>query len=320
MGYNYPRWSKLPYTGENSPPNNPEEPLAGSWPLIFLKRDGRGWFTDPLGNPIPNVKDPNTIDWHSQLRAVQETLSHLTVEEQVIADYWGTGQAIKQITPIIDGLIDTYTVFMTGIPPESLSQPRASRILALTQAAIQDATIVCWAVKYRFDVARPNQQDHNLPTYLCTPRHPSYVSGHGVIAGVAAEVLSYFFPAERDRLNELADEDGISRVYAGVHFPIDISEGLKLGRAIGRGLVDYFRTQVDAVGNPVDQPFTDNRNPKLPPGCYPYEQAIPFDFEVACQSTILKVSITDKIKKFLLRLAACKRIWTTKTSCNCSEE
>ena len=318
--FNYPRWSRLPYTGESTPPNNPEEPLAGSWPLIFLKRDGKGWFTGPLGDSIPQVKDPNTIDWKSQLKVVQETLANLTVEQQIIADYWGTGQATKQITPIIDRLIDTYTIFKVGIPPESISQPRSARVLALTQAAIQDAVIVCWFVKFKYDVARPNQQDHNLPTYLCTPRHPSYISGHAVIAGVAAEVLSYFFPAERDRLNELAEEDAISRVYAGVHFPIDSSEGLKLGRAIGRSLIKYFKTQVDADGNPVDQPFTDNRNADIPPGCYPYEQAIPFDFAEECQSTTLEVPLLDRITKFFLRLFGCKcKCFKINRNCKCKK-
>lgn len=45
MVFNYPRWSQLPYTGESTPPTNFEEELAGSWPLIFLIRVGKGWFT-----------------------------------------------------------------------------------------------------------------------------------------------------------------------------------------------------------------------------------------------------------------------------------
>ena len=57
-------------------------------------------------------------------------------------------------------------------------------------------------------------------------------------------------------------------LYAGVHFPIDNSQGLKIGRAIGSCLVSYFEKQIDSAGNPVDQPFMDNRHPKLPPGCY----------------------------------------------------
>jgi hypothetical protein len=301
MFTDYPRWSELPYTGEKTPPKNPEEPYAGTWPLIFLKRDGKGWFTGPLGDPIPKVKDPNTINWKAELKEVQETLANLTPRQQLLANYWGTGHVTKQWTPIIERLIDTYTVFKTPLPPISLTTPEAGRILALTEAAVADATVVTWAVKYGLDVARPNQQDQNLPTYICTPRHPSYVSSHAVAAGVYSEVLSYFFPAEKDRLRELAEECAISRLYGGVHFPIDGTEGLRLGRAIANSLIPFFASQTDGRGKPVDEPFTKDRNAILPPDGYPYEQAIPFDFKEECQSAVFEESLFDRIVKLLLR-------------------
>ncbi|WP_042457041.1 vanadium-dependent haloperoxidase [Neobacillus dielmonensis] len=302
MAFDYPRWSKLPYTGEKNPPKNPEEPLAGSWPLIFLKRDGMGWFTDPLGNPIPRVKDPNSIDWKEQLKQVQRTLADLSPVEQLIADYWGTGHVTKQWTPIIDRLIDTYTIYRSALPPLSLATPEAGRILAITQGAINDALILCWAVKYRYDAARPNQQDHDLPTYLCTPRHPTYISAHAIVGGVVSEVLIHFFPAEKERLQELAEQCAIARVYGGVHYPIDSSEGLRLGRAIGRMLADYFTIQTDAAGNSVDRQFTEDRNAELPPGPFPFEQAIPYPFVNFCQSAVIEESIVDRIVKFFLRI------------------
>lgn len=235
---------------------------------------------------------------------MQKTLEKLTPAQQILADYWGAGVVTKQFTSIIDRLIDTYTIFETS-SPLYMTPPRAARILALTQAAISDAFIVGWTVKCRYDVARPNQQDHTLPTYLCTPRHPSYISGHAVGVGVASVVLNYFFPSEQDRLCKLAEECAISRIYASVHFPIDSSEGLKIGRAIGYSLVKYFVSQVDSSGDSVDQPFKDDRNPMLPPGCYPYEQTIPFDFVPFCQSTVKEVSFIEKIQQFLLRLFGC---------------
>lgn len=304
MNYKYPRWSQLPYTGEKTPPENPEAHLAGTWPLIFLKRDEKGWFKGPLGDPIPKVRDPNSIDWDEQLEKVRKILANLTVEQQFLADYWAMGHVTKQITPIIDRLIDTYTLYRTKIPPVSMSTPQAARILALTQAAIQDAGVVTWAIKYHYDVARPTQQAQNLPTYVCTPRHPSYVSGHSVAMGVTEVVLSYFFPEERDRLRELAEECSSARVYGGEHFPIDTIEGLELGRAIGESLVKFFSTQVDAKGNPVDRQFS-GQNPFIPPGCYPYKQAIPYDFVEECQSARFEASTWDKIKKFFIKIFRC---------------
>lgn len=80
---------------------------------------------------------------------------------------------------------------------------------------------------------RPNQLDDELATFLCTPRHPTYPSGHAAVAGAAAVILSYYFPAERRQLQQLAEEAAQSRLYAGVHFPIDNEQGLRLGSQVG---------------------------------------------------------------------------------------
>jgi hypothetical protein len=86
--------------------------------------------------------------------------------------------------------------------------------------------------------------------------------------------LSYFFPPEAERLRELAEEDSISRLYAGVHFLEDITEGLRLGRQIGRIVVDELSRQRDITGRRIDVPVTIDRNAKLPPP--PYRQVIPY--------------------------------------------
>ncbi|WP_052728615.1 phosphatase PAP2 family protein [Domibacillus tundrae] len=245
----YPPWSQLPYPGEASPPSNFEhgEPFNPSWPLVFLKRDENNWFTDPAGNPLPQVKHPTTIDWDSELKLVQKTLKNLTTKQKALAEYWGTRHVTKQWTPIMDRLIDIYATLQIPFPLVSSSAPGDGRILVLIPGAINDALIVCSTVKYRYKVARPNQLGHPLLTFLSTPRQPSYISGHSTIAGMLAELLSCFFPAKRNQLQKLAEECASSRVYGGVHFPIDSSEGLRIGRAIGRSLASYFSKQLDAI-------------------------------------------------------------------------
>ncbi|MDQ0199105.1 phosphatase PAP2 family protein [Neobacillus ginsengisoli] len=298
MKFNYPRWFHLPNGGQAFPPNNPEEPLAGTWPLVFLKRNDDGWFTDLYGNPLPDVRDPASIDWSSELKVVKGVLDKLTPKQERIAIYWGMGQVTKQWTPIIDRLIDRYTITATPLPPISLSTPRAARILAITQNAIQDALIVSWSIKYRFDVARPIQLDPDLEPILCTPRHPTYTSGHAMAAGAAATVLSYFFPAEADRLQELAEECSVSRIYGGVHFMADIEEGLKLGKAVGQAVINSIENEKNSSGEPVYTPFKNNLDAELPPP--PYKQAIPFDFITICQSTVRcrLCNWVNRIKRF----------------------
>lgn len=274
---NVPRkWSQLSYAGEERVPNS-EEPYSSSWPTYFISRDKEGRFTDKEGNVIAfEIRSPDMgIDFEGrQLDKVKDTLDKLSNFEKLVATYWGTGPATKQWTPIIDILIDTYNI----------SAPRAGRILAATQGAFNDAFVVAWYFKFLWQIARPNQFDQNLVTFLCTPRHPSYPSGHAVVAGCAETVLSYFFRAEKSRLNILAEECAVSRLYAGVHYPVDNRQGLRLGRHIGRIVVNQLSKQYDENLSKIDYSIVINKHAQLPPP--PYEQVIPYYKEEKCTSLV----------------------------------
>lgn len=275
---NIPReWSKLSYAGEERVPNA-EDPKAGSWTTFFLKRDKYGKFIDNKGEKIAfNIQQPDSsIDFEGkQLDIVKETLKNITRKQIKIAKYWGDGPATKQWTPIIDILIDTYNV----------SAPKAARILACVNGAFNDAFVVAWYFKYLWEIARPNQLDQNLATVLCTPRHPTYPSGHATVAGCAEVVLSYFFNPESNKLKELAQECAISRLYAGVHFPIDNEQGLALGRQIGELVVEILKQQYDKDLNRIDYNIVGYKDAKLIPP--PYKQAIPYYRDMKCKSLVI---------------------------------
>lgn len=273
---NKPRsWSDLAYAGEfRVPPSVESEAL--SWPLFFLKRDTKGHFADIYGNTLTlEIKHPDTIDFEGeQLRAVQQTLLNLTEEKICIAEYWSSGPPTKQWTPIIDRLIDTY----------GISAPRAARILAAVQGGLNDAAVMTWYLKYHYDIARPNQFDKTLATIVCTPYHPSYPSGHAVLSGCAAVILSYFFGPEENKLMQLAEECSIARVYAGVHYPADSTEGLRLGHYIGKIIISSLEKQHDKLGCKLDYPIIDNLDAVLMPP--PYEQVIKFNRLRTCNSKL----------------------------------
>jgi membrane-associated phospholipid phosphatase len=67
-----------------------------------------------------------------------------------------------------------------------------------------------------------------------TPRHPSYPSGHSTYSGAASEILSYFFPDYAGEFTKLADNTGMARLWAGIHYRSDHLEGMKLGRCVAR--------------------------------------------------------------------------------------
>jgi hypothetical protein len=81
-----------------------------------------------------------------------------------------------------------------------------------------------------------------------TPRHPSYPAGHSTHAATASEVLSYFFPDYTADFDDLADNCGIARLWAGIHWRSDHVWGVKLGRCIGRLVIQQI--QQDGVDDP----------------------------------------------------------------------
>ena len=65
-----------------------------------------------------------------------------------------------------------------------------------------------------------------------TPRHPAYPSGHSTYGAAASELLAWFFPDYREELNRLADNTGMGRLWAGIHYRSDHIQGRRLGRTV----------------------------------------------------------------------------------------
>jgi hypothetical protein len=256
------KWSQIPYPGESKAPQG-VDPSAGSWPMHFFRKNEYGAFTTFDGKPVSfEILQPSNINFDKSHLVVKNVLENLSQNQRVVAEYWGSGPPTKQWTPIIDRLISTY----------GLSPVRAARVLAAVQAGINDAIIITWHFKYLWDVPRPNQLDKKLTTVINTPKFPTYPSGHSVISATAEVILSYFFPPEAERLRELAGEDSMSRLYAGIHFKEDLLEGTRLGHQIGRIIVHELSKQRDINQIMIDIPITQERHANLPPP--PYEQVI----------------------------------------------
>ncbi|MHA2960147.1 vanadium-dependent haloperoxidase [Priestia megaterium] len=232
MRASYRKWKEHPYDGEKTPPKGSSE--AGYWPMFFFSKGRDNNFLDPFHQPINwRIKNPDDINWKTELFLVNQTLKSLTPQQRQIAQYWGTGELSAKITAMIFDLGEKY----------QLGSPHIARALGHSNAAINDTFVITWFLKYLWGVARPNQYGRNLSTVLITPRFPSYPSAHATIAGCSEILLSYFFPSESARIKNLVKESAQSRLYAGVHFKVDNDEGLRLGRQIGETVVKLMSSQ-----------------------------------------------------------------------------
>ncbi len=110
--------------------------------------------------------------------------------------------------------------------------PLPARIYALVQATYLDAWITTQDAKYTYWTARPSMFDPSITTLFPNPNHPSYVSNGSALATAPLLVLAHFFPRDGDALIKQANEFGDARLWAGIHFPSDITTSRTMGEKL----------------------------------------------------------------------------------------
>jgi membrane-associated phospholipid phosphatase len=156
----------------------------------------------------------------AEVRATSDTRS---AEQLAIAIYWNTGAG-----PFTAASLNVIAGEM--IRAHHRTEVESARILAYANAAAFDAQIACWDAKLTYWFIRPSQADPAITLPIGLPNHPSYPSGHSCITSAMMTVLAHALPAERERLEAIIVEAGMSRVYGGIHYRFDIEAGQEIGR------------------------------------------------------------------------------------------
>jgi len=81
-----------------------------------------------------------------------------------------------------------------------------------------------------------------VKTSVGLPNFPSYTSGHSMFSGAGAEVLAHIFPSEAEKLNAMAAEASLSRIYGLIHYRFDCEAGLATGHKVGNYAVQRAKT------------------------------------------------------------------------------
>ncbi|OPZ07519.1 MAG: PAP2 superfamily protein [candidate division BRC1 bacterium ADurb.BinA292] len=166
-----------------------------------------------------------------------------------------------------------------------------ARLFALANLAMADAGIVTWEAKYYYNFWRPitairegandgNSATDGDPDWVplgapggdgpsFTPPFPSYPSGHAAFGAALYQALANFYVTDAmsfsatseempgvvrnyDSFRAAADENGISRIYLGVHWTFDNTEAANLGRNVA----DYVFAHAGLEENAVDRSWT----------------------------------------------------------------
>jgi hypothetical protein len=230
-----PHWGELrPFALSRGADCAPPPPLA---------------FTTTKGSPL-----------YEEARQVYETGRGLTGEQKRIAYFWAdnpgeSGTPSGHWMSVVSNLASQW----------SLSEERTVEAYALTAIAVADAFIGCWNQKFASNILRPVTYiqrfiDPKWQPLLNTPPFPTYTSGHSTQSAAAAEVLTALFGDNRPyddpthvtlghpvkrlaSFRAAAAEAGISRIYGGIHFPMDNAGGRAQGECIGKSVLARVHTR-----------------------------------------------------------------------------
>jgi PAP2 superfamily len=208
-------------------------------PLFARTGELRPFFTtsgSEFRAPPPPALDSEAF--RKTVAEVRKISDSRTAEQLRIAQYWELVTA-----PNFPGWWNQMA--LEAAEAHHLSQLETTEVLALMHMAWLDAFSTCADSKYVYWVPRPTQVDPEIRLAIGLPNHPSYPSNHSCTSSAAARVLDAKFPDQGGRYLALAEEVAMSRLYGGIHYPIDIEAGLEIGRKVA--------TKVLAQGLPSDR-------------------------------------------------------------------
>ena len=114
---------------------------------------------------------------------------------------------------------------------------RRPGVFVLTVVAVTCADQLAFALKAVVPVDRPSVR-YALPHALVrVPTDHSFPSGHSATSFAAALVLAHAVPRRAWLFYVLAVAIGFSRIYVGVHYPIDVLGGALLGLGVATALL-----------------------------------------------------------------------------------
>ena len=191
-----------------------------------------------------------------------------TEEQSEIALFWEDGP--WGVTPP-GHMIYIAMQLLQGRGFSFIELARAFALLGMTQC---DASISAWDSKYHHDIVRPESairvraaafgnpdprvaRHSGWESYIPTPQFPAYPAGHSTFGAAAGELLALIMGGDDTAfsgrapdevlwpqlrgvsrywtsLGHMAEENGMSRLYGGVHWELDHKGGMKSGQAIAR--------------------------------------------------------------------------------------
>ncbi|MEY2394626.1 MAG: hypothetical protein QOF94_971, partial [Acidobacteriaceae bacterium] len=189
---------------------NPGNVTAANWKPLFLTSPSQ--FRPP---PPPGCDSPQVVAEAAAVRDFPRTFV-----TSYKAFYWQSPEGLNTWP---------YRYADKWIFEDKLDQnpPRVARAYALIASVLFDAFIASQDGKFTYWYIRPHQLDPAIVPIFPVPNFPSYPSNHSTFSAARSEMMAYLFPAHADFIRAVGKEAGDSRIWAGIHYPMDNVAGVE---------------------------------------------------------------------------------------------
>jgi hypothetical protein len=273
----YPKYSveEADHTWKPTPPAYMKA-VEPNWSSI------RPFVMDSAGQFKPKPAEPFSVEKESSFfhnaQAVYDAVKKATPEQVAIANFWDCNPykmntrghvmfATKKISP------GGHWINITALACKKAKTnfQAAAEAYACVSVVMADGFISCWDEKYKSNVIRPetyiNQYiDPQWTPLLQTPPFPEYTSGHSVISGAAALMLTQLFGVNFSYADNTevefglpvrnfpsfeaaAQEAAISRFYGGIHYKPAIDNGMQQGKGLAGFILQKVSTRKEGLVN-----------------------------------------------------------------------
>ena len=203
-------------------------------------------------DPPPAFSTTPGSPFYNMVKQVYDVSLTLTANQKAMVDYF------KDVPGYSPG--GTYVSLMV----QSMQQTNPSLdIAALTYVKVglaqHEATVVLFTGKYQFNLIRPvtyirNYIDPTWSSYIPTPNHPEFPSGHSTTGGAVIGMMSTIFgedfhitlhtydylnypPRSYTSFTQMLREISDSRLYGGLHYRATLDKSEVQGKRIAQNIL-----------------------------------------------------------------------------------
>ena len=234
-------------------------PLAPNPTAVFAPYWGenrlfvQGSLTGTSSPLPPSYSEVPNSPYYEMVKEVYDISVALTTPQRETALYFRDNPGFQAGTHYI-------SIFNQVMQQENLFLDQYAVAHVKTGVSIAEAQIGCWKMKYEQLVDRPIKYIRNVLGHttwnpvLATPPHPDFPSGHSQTGGAFAAAMTNLFgpsyqitlhtydnlgmaPRSYNSFNDMVDDIGRSRVYAGIHYTYSCEQGRIQGEKIAGNIL-----------------------------------------------------------------------------------